>query len=80
MNTHTHTGILCIYLPAFINDDMQTGFCIDINLCNLLPMVSTLPVSHEDEGGDEVEGGHAEVRDGQVHKEVVGHAPHPPVG
>ena len=43
-------------------------------------MVSTLPVSHEDEGGDEVEGGHAEVRDGQVHKEVVGHAPHPPVG
>ncbi len=41
--------------------------------------VFSLPISHEDEGGDAVEGDHAEVRYGQVHKEVVRHAPHPPV-
>ena len=37
-------------------------------------------VPHEDEGGDGVEGGHEEVRHGQVHQEVVGHAPHGAVG
>ena len=38
-----------------------------------------LPVPHVDEGKDAVEGGHEDVRHGQVQQEVVGHAPHPPV-
>ena len=35
-HTHTHTGLLYTYicLPAFINEGMQTGICIDINLCS----------------------------------------------
>ena len=39
-----------------------------------------IPVSHEDEGGYAVEDGHHEVRQGQVHQEVVGHTPHRPMG
>ena len=36
------------------------------------------PVSHVDEGEGGVEGGHQEVRQGQVQQEVVRRAPHPP--
>ena len=36
------------------------------------------PVSHEDEAGDAVESGHAEVRQGKVNQKIVGQAPHPP--
>ena len=35
-----------------------------------------LPVPHVDEGEGAVEGGHEDVRHGQVKQEVVGHAPH----
>ena len=35
-----------------------------------------LPVPHVDKGEDAVEGGHEDVRHGQVQQEVVGHAPH----
>ena len=38
------------------------------------------PVPHVDEAHGGVEGGHHDVRDGQVQQEVVGHAPHPTVG
>ena len=38
-----------------------------------------LPVPHVDEGEGAVEGGHEDVRHGQVQQEVVGHAPHPAV-
>ena len=41
---------------------------------------SPSPVSHVDEADGGVEGGHHDVRDGQVQQEVVGHAPHPTVG
>ena len=45
----------------------------------LLDRPFNLPVSHEDEGGDTVEGDHAQVGNGQVHQEVVCYAPHAPV-
>ena len=35
-----------------------------------------LPVPHVDEGEDAVEGGHEDVRHGQVQQEIVCHAPH----
>ena len=35
-----------------------------------------LPVPHVDKGEDTVEGGHEDVRHGQVQQEVVGHTPH----
>ena len=35
-----------------------------------------LPVPHVDEGEDAVEGGHEDVRHGQVQQVVIGHAPH----
>ena len=38
------------------------------------------PVPHVDEVGDTVEGRHADVRQGEVDEEVVGDAPHAPVG
>ena len=38
------------------------------------------PVPHEDEGGNAVEDGHHEVNQGEVDQEVVGDAPHGPVG
>ena len=34
------------------------------------------PISHEDEGGDHLDGGDEEVGDGQGEKEVVGDCPH----
>ena len=37
---------------------------------------NVIPVSHEDEGGDAIEDGHHEIRQGQVHQEVVCHTPH----
>ena len=39
-----------------------------------------LPVSHVDKGEDAVESGHEDVSQGQVHQEVVCHAPHATVG
>ena len=39
-----------------------------------LPQMS--PVPHVDEGGYAVEGGHHDVRHGEVQQEVVGHCPH----
>lgn len=36
-------------------------------------------VQHEDEVEDAVEKGHHQVRDAQVHQEVVSHRPHPPM-
>ena len=44
----------------------------------LISSVST-PVSHVDEGGDAVEGGHANISHGQVDQEVVSNTSHPPV-
>ena len=35
-----------------------------------------LPVSHENEGGNTVEGGHQKVCNGNIDKEVIGHTPH----
>ena len=35
-----------------------------------------LPVPHVDEGGYAIEGGHHDVRHGEVQQEVVGHCPH----
>ena len=35
-----------------------------------------LPVTHEDEREDTVEGGEENVRDGEVNEEIVGDAPH----
>ena len=37
---------------------------------------SNVPVPHVDKGEDAVEGGHEDVRYGQVQQEVVSHAPH----
>jgi len=36
-----------------------------------------LPVPHEDEGEDAVEGGHHDVCHGEVEEVVIGGAPHP---
>ena len=34
MHTHTHTQGYCVYMfTDIINDDIQTGICIDIDLC-----------------------------------------------
>ena len=37
---------------------------------------SHLPIPHENEGGEAVQGGYQQVRHGHVQQEVVGNAPH----
>ena len=51
-----------------------------VNLYNYgYPALQPLPVPHEDEAGDAVEGGHPQVCQDKVHQEVVRQAPHAPV-